>query len=127
MQERALVLSDTCSQFFSVMTSQVVSRLWIYLQGTGFGLLLLCIVLTMYFINGVVHSGILLSPQERKVAVSFLGLTDRCITLAERGLALLSLSCSNCLVSLITLVCNSLWLLVTHNPSVFPGESIRLQ
>lgn len=88
---------------------------------------MLCIVLTTYFTNGIVHSGIFLSPQERTVAVSFLGLTDRCVTLAEWGLPLLSLSCSNCLVSLITLVRNSTWLLATDNPSVFPDESIGLQ
>lgn len=54
----------------------------------------------------------------------FFGLIDRCVILVEWGFFLLLLSCFNCLVSLIILVRDSIWLLVIYNLFVFFDEFI---
>lgn len=65
----------------------------------GFAFALLYVALTIYFTNGVVPSRILLSPRDKKVAVPFLGFTDTRVALADYGIPLVLLNCSNNLIA----------------------------
>lgn len=95
--KRVSVSSDTCSQFFKPCddlpscksTLDLPPGAWL-----GFAFALLYVALTIYFTSGAVPSRIL-SPQDKTVAVPFLGFTDTRVALADYGIPLVLLNCSN--------------------------------